>query len=334
MKRPTLAPVRGRSGVALGIRLAVSVGLILWIIRTVEWGDFARTVQATDPVYLALSLAVDPVLVWISARKWQILLRARSQDAGVATCYRLYLVGFFFNNFLPTNVGGDVVRAHLMGRRTGHATDALASVFVERFTGITALVGLVLIGIPFTPERLYAAPVGWGVGALVLVYLLLLWAVLDPRFLRLTRGRTSLPLVEKIARFQQTLHAYREHPRALVACVALSVLFYLFAGLSTYFAARAFHGSLRILDALLATPVILIIVLFPVSIGGLGLLEWSYLFTLGRLGIPPAVGVSAGLLMRMKTILLSLAGAVGYLLPVGTPAQAEAGAPSPDGPGS
>jgi uncharacterized protein (TIRG00374 family) len=328
---PTPPALRRRFGVTHWLRLAISLALILWIVRAVEWRDLARTVRATDPVYLALSLVADQVLVLISAWKWQILLRARSQHASLATCYRLYLIGFFFSTFLPTNVGGDVVRAYSMGRRTGRATDALASVFVERFTGITALVVFALIGIPFSGHGLYAAPVSWAVGAVVAAYLLLLWAVLDRRLLRVTRRRTDLPLVGKIVQFQEALHAYRG-PRAVLArCLALSLLFYSISALNLYFSARAFHAGLGIRDALLVTPVVLIIVLLPISIGGLGLMELSYVLILGRLGISPGAALSTALLIRMKGILLSVSGGLGNVLPDWTSSRPEPGTSAPSG---
>jgi uncharacterized protein (TIRG00374 family) len=307
-------PSRSRFRPTHWIRLAITLALIVWIVRQVDWAEFTRTIKGTDLYYLALSLAVDPVLVLVSAWKWLILLRVHFDRPGLAGCFYLYLVGYFFNNFLPTNVGGDVVRAYLLGRGSGRQADAMASVFAERFTGITALVGLALLALPLGHDGPYAAPVGWIVGAVATAYLLVLWVILDRRFLRFTRKRTHLPLVGKIVGFQEALSSYGGHRGQVAVALALSLLFYGLAALNIYFSAKAFRADLGLLEAALVTPAVLVVALLPLTIGGLGLTEWAYLFTLGKFGISPAASLSTALLMRMKNVLEGLVGGVGQLV--------------------
>lgn len=303
----------GRFGLGHWLRLLVSLALIGWIIHKVDWGEFVRTVRNTDPFYLALSLGISPLLVLVSAWKWKILLKARSQDPGLGTCFKLYLVGYFFNNFLPTNVGGDVVRGYLLGRRNGQPADAMASVFLERFTGISALVALAVVAVPLGPRELYDARVRWSVLTVFAAYSLLLWAVLDRRVLGFTRRRRlQLPLMGKIVRMQEAIDAYRNHRGALVGCLALSVVFYLGAALNILVTARAFQASLSFLEAFAVTPVILLISLLPLSLGGLGLSEWAYVFGLGKYQIAPAGALSTALLMRVKNVGLGLIGGLGH----------------------
>ena len=328
MRETASTRLRSRFGLTQWIRLVVSAALIIWIGWKVDWADFGRTIRGTDPVFLGLSFVVDIALLWISAWKWQILLRARSEAPGIASCCHLYLIGYFFNNFLPTNVGGDVVRGYLLGQRTGRTAEAMASVFVERFTGVTALIVVALIAIPFGFDELYAGPVGLAVGAVVVAYLLLLWAILDRRFLRFTRGRPQLPFVEKIVRFQEAIHLYGGHRKAVVICLALSLLFYVGAALNIYLSAKTFRADLHFHEALLVTPVVLIIAMLPISIGGLGLMEGAYLFALGQFGIAPAVSLSTALLLRTKNVVLGLFGGIGYGLSGGALLQPAPAAPA------
>ena len=294
------------------LRVLASALLMGLVIRRVDWEEFAATVRAARPFYLAMSLLVSPLLVLISAWKWQILLRARALSPGLATCYRLYLVGYFFNNFLPTNVGGDVVRGYILGRRQGNRAAVMASVFLERFTGVSALVVMALLALPFGPTALYDIKVTASVSAVVAAYLVLLWAVVDRRALALTRRGLHLPFMGKVVRLQESIAVYREHGGALAACMGLSLLFYLGAAFNVMVSARAFGASLTLGEAVLVTPVILLISLLPFSLGGLGLSEWAYYFALGKYGISPEVALSTALLMRLKNVLLGLLGGVGH----------------------
>ncbi len=90
------------------------------------------------------------------------------------------------------------------------------------------------------------------------------------------------------------------------------MLFYLGAALNIYFSARAFGAPLRYDQALVATPVILMVIMLPISFGGVGLSEWAHIFALGGFGVSPAVGLSTALLLRTKGVLLGLAGSVAY----------------------
>lgn len=296
------------------VHLAVSIALIAWIAGKVDWVDFGRTLRETDPWYLALSLAMSPVLIVISARKWQLLLNARSGAAGLGACVNLYVIGYLFNNVLPTNVGGDLVRGYLMGRRTGDASTAIAAVLLERLTGFTALVVIAVAVLPFTPSgtwHLWVYGFVAGVGA---AFCAAVWALLDGRAARWVRRFDGHGAVRKVMRLHDALEAYRGHPRVLARCIALSFLFYVGAALNIYFSARAFGGAVAYGDTFLATPVILLVTMLPISFGGIGLSEWAHMYALGRFGVAPAVGLSTALLLRSKGVLLGLVGSVIYPL--------------------
>ncbi|HEX7120400.1 MAG TPA: lysylphosphatidylglycerol synthase transmembrane domain-containing protein [Longimicrobiales bacterium] len=296
------------------LHLAVSLALIAWIARQVHWGDFGRTLRQTDPWYLSLSLAMSPVLIGISARKWQILLRARTRTVGLGACVNLYVIGYLFNNVMPTNVGGDLVRGWLMGRRTGDPFTAVAAVFLERLTGFTALVVIAVALLPFAPAGTWHPWVYALIAAVAAAYAAAVWALLDGRAARVIRRFERHGVARKLIRLHDALDAYRTCPGALVRCLGLSLLFYAGAALNIYFSARAFGGAVGVGEALLTTPIILLVTMLPISFGGVGLAEWAYIYALGRFGVAPPVGLSVALLQRTKGVLLGLAGSIVYPL--------------------
>jgi uncharacterized membrane protein YbhN (UPF0104 family) len=74
--------------------------------------------------------------------KWYMLLRSRRITVGFGNLFIYYLVGRFFSKVLPTTIGGDVMRMHLLGVHTGQHADAAASIFVDRFIGLGTLIML------------------------------------------------------------------------------------------------------------------------------------------------------------------------------------------------
>lgn len=296
-----------RFGISHFIRLAVTVGLVWWLVHRTDWTAFARTLHNVDPLFLGLSLLMTPVVIGISAWKWCILIKARGDRASFATCFHLYMVGYFFNNFLPTSVGGDVVRAYLLGRKGGGQARAMASVFVERFTGLATLVLLALLTVmgPASSPRLR-----WLIGAVACTYALAIWLILDRRGLVRVPGIRRLPFNEKLFALQEAIAAYRHHAGVLAACLGLSVLFYAAAAMNIAFSARAFGADVSPVRIALVTPAIQLASVVPVSIGGLGVTEGAFIVGLGACGVTGAAALATALLIRLKGVLVGLIGAL------------------------
>jgi uncharacterized protein (TIRG00374 family) len=292
------------------MKAAGCLACIAWLARTVRWPDVGAALREAELGWILLSLTLAPLLLLAGARKWQLLLRARGNDPGLVTCFRLYTVGYFFNNFLPSNVGGDVARVYLLVKRGGSTAEALASVFVERFTGLTALVALAAAAALTGPAALYHLQVRLFIGAVVVGYAMLLGAVLQPGVARFVQARLPGPLGAKLVRLHDAIAAYRGHPSVLLVSLALSVLFYAGAALNIYAAMRAFGAPLQLLDAAFATPLILLVAAVPIAIGGIGLQEGSMVAALGVYGVPAAVALTGALLIRVKGMLV---GALGVL---------------------
>lgn len=299
---------RPRFGPAQWLKTLVTLACLAWLARKVHWSEVAAALADADPAWVLLSLALTPVLILISALKWQLLIRARGEDPGLLTCFRLYTVGYFFNNFLPSNVGGDVARVYLLGRQGGGLAQALASVFVERFTGLTALVALAALAALAGPPELYQPRVRSAIWLVVLGYLAVLWAVFEPRLARFAHERLRLPLGAKLVRIHDAVAAYRDHPGPLLACLALSVGFYIVAAFNIYVSVRAFGAHLDLLATALATPLILLVSGLPIAIGGLGLQEGTFVVALGLYDVPAAVALAGALLIRVKGVLVGAAG--------------------------
>src|SRR5262249_19809847 len=118
---------------------AVSVALLILLFRAFDFAAFAALFQRI-PVwfYLAsfLALAVGQLLyVW----KWHIVLRTMGRRIAYPRLAEQHFIALFFNNFLPTSIGGDVFRIYYLGRREGYAAIGL-SVFMDRVLGFFSLV--------------------------------------------------------------------------------------------------------------------------------------------------------------------------------------------------
>ena len=110
-------------------------------------------------------------------------------------------------------------------------------------------------------------------------------------------------LFSKIAKIQAAVHDYKTDQTALWIAMLNSLIFYFFAVLNVWVSAMAFNQDVHFIAILVAVPAILLIMNLPVSIGGIGLMEFAYTFTFDIIGYSSALGLSTALLIRMKTFL-------------------------------
>jgi uncharacterized membrane protein YbhN (UPF0104 family) len=113
---------RRRERLGIALRAAVGLGLLALLVRKVGWASLAPVLASPHGGFLAVSALFSVLLIGVSCLKWQILLRERRVRVGFARLFGLYLVGMLFNNFLPSNVGGDLVRSIGLGPSSSSAS--------------------------------------------------------------------------------------------------------------------------------------------------------------------------------------------------------------------
>lgn len=110
--------------------IVVTLILLALVLRRVGVSELLDTLRQADLRFLALSVLVSPMLIGVSVAKWQVFLRAEGHDVPFFYLFKLYIVGYFFNHFLPSNVGGDVIRMYELGSHIEDNAQGAASVFM------------------------------------------------------------------------------------------------------------------------------------------------------------------------------------------------------------
>ncbi len=274
------------------------------------------TLKGADTVLLVAAVLIGIVINMVSAFKWYMLTQAQGLGASYWRVFAYYLVGQFYNMFLPTSVGGDVVRSYELGKFSGRQADSLASVFVERYTGVVTLLFVSTIAVLTQLTRfnqdfiiltlvVFALGLG-GVG----------WLLLDARpysWLK-TVLQTRFPVTEKgfskLDKLLGSIDVYKAQPVTIAIAFFNSVVFYFFAVLNVYITALVFNADVSFLDMLIATPIIMLIMNLPISIGNIGLMEVSYVSILELLGYGAELGLAIMLLMRFKSLFDAAIGGV------------------------
>ena len=293
--------------VAKGLVSALFVALV---VRAVDLGDTRHLFTGINWRYCGLLVVLSAMGITTSCIKWRILLRTKGRDVSLLYLVSLYLLGYFFNNFMPSMVGGDVGRGHYLGRKIGSRTDGYLSVFMERLTGSLALLVLVIVVAfvdhPLIRDSHLELPLIVFVVLCLLALAVILSRRLFSRFVRILPSR----LRQKVDSLHQSLSEFRRHPVLFGEVLALSFLFHITTGVNVITACNALGATVDSLQVILVTPLIIMASVMPITINGIGLWEGGFVLFLSFAGVPPAVALSAALLLRVKNLLVSALGAV------------------------
>ena len=236
------------------------------------------------PDGIALAIALIVLALLVSAIKWRILLRAQVATISLPYLFNTYLVGLFFNNFLPSNVGGDVARIADIAKRTGKAPEATASVIGERLISGLALALTALIGLLLSPPSI--GPVRtdcWRTDPVL--------CIRDGTF-RVPESEEDYQYGDSPAAWSQMVRTDQPGSQGLSpwlyailprSCgpVFWSFAFHITLVLVNYAIFIALNINLPLISFVLYVPIIAAIQLVPVSVNGFGVREVAYVYFFG-----------------------------------------------------
>jgi uncharacterized membrane protein YbhN (UPF0104 family) len=302
------------------VRLTVSVALLVFLFSRVDAAAVWASARGASVPWLLVALSLYGANVLASVWRWHVLLEAQRVHVSRRLLLSSYLVAGFFNNFLPSNIGGDVIRIRDTARPAQSRTLATTIVLVDRGLG---LMGLVLVA------ALGATAVGAFAGHAPPIWPSWLWAcflvgaaatapaVLAPEGV----GRLLQPLTlvhptwvgERIDRLTAALARFRERPGSLAACFAGALLVQ--AILVVYYLAvvRALGIGVTFWDLAVLVPVSFVLQMLPVSVNGFGVREATFAFYFTKLGLPVQSAIVVSLMATGLMMVFSLSGAALYV---------------------
>jgi uncharacterized protein (TIRG00374 family) len=311
------------------LKLAIGLALLVYLYTRLE--DPARLwqqiVEADKGLLLAGAFCYSTAVA-LGGYKWGLLLESSGIHVRFGRLLAYQWVAEFFNNFLPAQVGGDVMRGYALASDTHRTADVAASVLIDRFIGLTvfmvaAAIGSVAMllwgrpdGVDFTPEqRVSVQVIAVGSGGASLLLLAMLVAILSRRLKvlveqllnRLPFLHFALPIWTKLA---EAFNVYRHEYRVLSLVSLCSFLIVLLTSVNIWLIARAIQpNSISMLEVLTINPIIVFVGLaLPFSPGGLGVRQSAFTATFLLMGAGGDLGLAVGLLQQFIGYLVSLPG--------------------------
>ena len=304
----------------LAIKIVVSLVLLALLFSKIDIGQLWAIARRASVPWLGVALAIYVVNLIASTWRWYILLDAQEVDVQRRWLFGSFMVASFFIHFLPSNIGGDVIRISDTAKAAQSKTLAATVVLMDRGLGLMALVLVAALGasaagavhpaaLPIWPVWLWA---GFLAGAAASAP-----AVFAPvGFSRLLQPLTVFHpewVGNRIETLTSVLARFGARPRALAICFATAV-FVQSTMVVFYFAvAHALHLNVSLSDIAVIVPISFVVQMLPVSFGGFGVREATFSIYFSRIGQPIESAIAMSLVGQALIMLFSLTGAAVYV---------------------
>ena len=301
-------------------QVAVTIALLYWVYH-----DPNRRAQMAEALrHARYSWVVIGILAYViveiaAAFRWHVLLKVQGIHLSFWRLSGLFLIGMFYNQFLPGGTGGDIIKSYYLLKETpDRKAGALLAVVFDRLIGLVALIAIsgTLIGLrydflsqtPETRQLLWILLVVLGVS---IVGLLTTFVITGFRLFH------SLPLRfpgrEKLIEVSAAYHLYARHWRATLVAFGSSIVAHLATFATFLSVAYSLRANVKIVDFFAVMPIERTISAMPISFAGIGWREKVLQIMLnGVCGVPEATAILVGSLSFLIILICCLPGAVVY----------------------
>ncbi len=302
------------------LKFLVTGALVLFLFSRISIGDALAMLAGARPLPLIGAILLFGVSVVAGAWQWGRFLAAMGLTISARKIQELYWVGLFFNNFMPGNVGGDVVKVLDLSREQQDPVASTTATLADRITGLSGLAFLALMAAIRLWERVPLRPLGepiiWGSSIFLACGLLFLNDGLLRMVRRVVERLGLMPRSGYKARILDQLRLLRRQRGLLLRLFAFSLLVQgLRVGVHYLLGLSLLGASCpSLMDFFLVIPPLAFALTLPVTVGGLGLREGLAMPLFLPLGVSGEGAVAVEFLAYLLMLALSLMGGLLFLL--------------------
>ena len=267
-------------------QLAVTVAMLWWVFHDPDQrAKMAIALQAADYRWVGMGILAYLVVEISAAVRWNILLRVQKINLSTPRLAGLFLIGMFYNQFLPGGTGGDIIKSYLLLKETKEKAGALLAVVFDRLIGLVALVTITVVLVSLRFDWLWRTPVTVESGVtprqLLLLLLFLLGSSLTGLITSFVISGFNLfhwlpqkfPGREKLIEIAAAYHLYARHWIATLLAFGASIIAHLATFTTFLCVAYAFRAAVSPIDFFAVLPMERTITALPISFAGVGLRE-------------------------------------------------------------
>ena len=312
------------------LRVGISILLLIFLFRRVDTHSVFGIIKNAARLKLVFAFLVFFSAYILAILRWEILLKGAQIHLPFKRIIISFAGGVFFNLFMPSTIGGDLVRSIDLAAHTRKTKEVVATVLLDRLSGYLGLVIVAIIAALLGWHYILYQSVLLSLGIIIFLLVVILLVLFNTSIYArlnklLTNSRTAghrkeASLKERIKEIIKNLHheihVFRHKKRIIVNNLMLSVIIQITTPLTFYIIALALGLKIPLLYFFIFLPIITAITLLPISIGGLGLRDATTIFFFAKAGVSKDLAFAMSLVNFSFILICAGLGGLIYVLTV------------------
>ncbi len=296
------------------LRIGLSGALLIFLFRKINIPKTLEILKEANFLYLFTGLILVFILYIFTLIRWNIIIQNLGIKVSFKSVTRCFFIGTFFNLFLPTSTGGDIVKTIDLFRETPEKTKVVASVLLDRLFGLITMISFAIvtfcIGYKLVYDQFLLISI---VGVSLLTFLGVLFLFNERLYSFGCQIFNRFPKIKiKLMELHFAVVLIKEKPRALLSVILISCVVQFILASTFYLTAKGLHQDVSLLSCLIFVPLICLASAFP-SIGGLGVREMGSVYLFAKVGVGAGAAASISLINFLFMTIIGLIGATIYV---------------------
>ncbi len=298
------------------VKVGISGAILFFLFRNINSERFFETALSINPLYPIITGLFFVATQLLSTHRWRTIL-AKDMDLPYTKLLSIYFIGMFFNNFLPTMVGGDVIKGYYLYKRSRRGDVSVTSIFMDRYSGFTALIFLTTISVIVGYPVIKGTPLPGFLVLLIAAYVsasLIIWVGPLHNWAMMIMAKIHFyGINKKIDSLYKALMGYKSHPDILIKVFCYSIVVQAGMIICYWLLGVGLGMELSIIYFFLFIPLATVISMLPISLAGLGIREGAFVYLFTSAGATPEEALTLSLMWFAIMVFVSIAGGIEYV---------------------
>ena len=292
------------------LKILFSVALLFTIFDSLDFSQTINLLKNINIYFFFLAVSILLLQIIFATQRWKFVLVMLDfrMTFKLTLCY--LWIGLFFNQALPSSIGGDAMRGYYLKRKSGSIKEATIGVLLDRLFGLIGLVTLVLILSPLLFFRLETVNFHKELLIVIVGMIAIFSSVIFFDSLRFNFFNSKIMNGFKSLSYESRRILFSKHPGIILIC--LSVVIHLFSIFSVMLLSLSLELNIDFIGILLIVPLVTLFTLIPISVAGWGVREGVMVIGLGFIDVPPEQSLALSILYGILMLLISLPGGLAW----------------------
>ena len=298
--------------VSFSLKFIVTAIFFILIFDKVDFNSTFQILKATDSFFFMIALLVVIIEVLVANIRWCLVLKQLNLNISFIKALRYLWIGVFFNQALPSSIGGDAVRVYYLCKKELYSFgQATLGVLLDRITGLLGLVLLVVFTMPLIFDSVIGLSTKWTILIVIISALLAisLTLIIDLMPNNLLRWKLINGLTRFSSKGRGVLFSFNG-----ILSIIISIIIHLSFVYAAWLLAQALSIDISLTEMLLIVPITNLLIALPISIAGWGVREGLFIAGLGYLNVSADSALALSILYGLLMLVVSIPGLIDWLI--------------------